>query len=449
VVSRSGRVACPGLMVVELVVVIFLVILNGFFAMSELAIVSSRRIRLQSMADSGNRGASVALALAQDPGRFLSTVQVGITLVGVLAGAFGGATLSDPLRGFLDDIPLVAAWADQIAFTLVVVAITYLSLIVGELVPKRIALGFAEPIAARVARPMQMLSAFGAPVVWILQRSTELVMRLLRIPAPAAQTVTEEEVKTLIAEGTEAGVFESDEKHMIEGVMRLADRSVRSIMTPRPEVVWLDPDDPPERLSTEIRESGRSRFPVMRAGDELVGVVQTKDVLDRAMAGGAFDVLGCIRRPLVVHDGTSVFKLMEMFRGADLHMAVVVDEYGSFEGVVTPTDVLEAIVGDIQDGTQGPIEDPIVRRPDGSWLIDGLTSVDDVERALALRGIRSPDGDYETVAGFVLWQFGHVPRVGETVVWNDLCFEVVDLDGNRIDKLLVRPAYPAQEGNPT
>jgi putative hemolysin len=426
-------------MIVELVIVVLLILLNAFFAMSELALVSARRARLQGMADSGHRGARAALTLAEDPSRLLSTVQVGITLVGIFAGAFGGATLSVPVREWLQTLPVVGPWADGLSFALVVFAITYFSLIIGELVPKRIALNHAETIASRVARPMQRIAMVGAPVVWLLQRSTELVLRLLRISSAPSQTVTEEEVKSLIAEGTEAGVFVEAEREMIDGVLRLADRSVRSIMTPRHEMVWIDLEDSLDEIRKTIASGGCSRFPVARGTlDEVEGMVQTKDMLDRLLQGGPLDIAEIMRPPLVVPDGTPALKLLQTFRSSSIHLAIVVDEYGSVEGLVTPSDILSAIAGEVGDLSIDAAGYSIVRREDGSWLVDAMTPIDEVERLLRLRGLRSPDDDYHTLAGFVLWHLGHMPKVAESFVENGMRYEVMDMDGNRIDKVLVR-----------
>lgn len=429
------------MLIFELAVVGSLILLNGFFAMSELAVVSSRKGRLQQMAQGGNRGARRALRLVEDPTGFLSTVQIGITLVGVLAGAYSGATLAEPLAGFLEALPWIEASADELAFTIVVAAITYLSLIVGELVPKRLAMGNAEGIAAVVAPVLAFLARIGAPLVWLMRVSTESVLALLRVRTEPESTVTEEEVKSLIAEGTSAGVFEPAEKDMIDRVLRLADRSARSIMVPRPEVVWLDVDDPATAILDEIRDSGHSRFPVARGDvDETIGVVHAKDLLDQQRRTGAVDLAAAMREPLYVNDAMPILKLLDRFRASNVHMAIVLDEHGTVEGVVTPLDILTAIAGDLPE-RGGEDEPDAVRRDDGSWLLDGRMPVDEVERTLGLHGMAEA-GDYETLAGFVLERLGHIPGPGEHFVWRDWRFEVVDLDRRRIDKVLAAQLPP-------
>jgi putative hemolysin len=420
----------------EIGVVLLLILLNGFFAMSELAIVSAKRPRLQQMAAAGRRGAAAALRLSEDPTGFLSTVQVGITLVGVIAGAYSGAAFAEPLGAVIGRVPPLAEAADEIAFAVVVVAITYASLIVGELVPKRIALNRAETIATIVAPIMSVVAAAGAPVVWFLRVSTEAVLRLLGVRRSNDAAVTEEDVKAIIAEGAETGVIEPVERDMIEGVLRLADRPVRSIMTPRPDTMWLSTEDDAETILTEIRESGRSRFPVSRGDvDDVVGIVQAKDLLEQMRATGRIDVESALREPLYVNESMPVLKLLAMFRASPVHMALVIDEYGSLQGIVTPTDILEAIAGSLPEG--GPEEEPeAVQRTDGSWLLDASMSVDDVERAI---GAELDHGDYATLAGFVLDKLGHLPGAGESLDWKGWTYEVVDLDGRRIDKVLARP----------
>ncbi|MFV3075172.1 hemolysin family protein [Niveispirillum fermenti] len=422
----------------ELAAVLFLILLNGFFAMSELAMVSARKIRLQQMAEDGRRGARAALILQDDPSRFLSTVQIGITLIGVINGALGGATLANRLAPWLNEMPLVAGYGETLAIAIVVVTITYLSLIAGELVPKRIALNNAEAIASFAAPIMRGLSRATAPFVWLLGASTEAMLKLLRVPEKAEQTVTEEEVKSLIAEGTASGVFDPGEKRMIEGVMRLADRTVRSLMTPRPEVMWLDIDDDPENIKREIREAGHSRFPVCRGDfDDVLGTIHTKDVLHSLLQDGAFDLRPVLRTALIVHDGTAVMRLLELFKQSGEQMAVVVDEYGTVEGIVTLTDLLEGIAGELPD--DGGEDSDIVQREDGSLLIDGMMAVEEVEAHLGLKSLRDEDSGYHTLAGFLLYKLGRIPSAGEYADHDGYRFEVVDMDGRRIDKVLVMP----------
>lgn len=422
----------------ELAAVLFLILLNAFFAMSELAVVSARKIRLQQMAEEGRRGAATALALQEEPSRFLSTVQIGITLIGVINGAVGGATLSERLAPVLDAVPMLTGYGETLAFAIVVISITYLSLIIGELVPKRIALNNAEGIAVFAAPIMRGLSRSTAPFVWLLGASTEAMLKLLRIPEKAEQTVTEEEVKSLIAEGTASGVFDPGEKRMIEGVMRLADRTVRSLMTPRPEVMWLDIDDEPENIKREIREAGHSRFPVCRGDfDDVIGILHTKDLLHRLLQGGNFDMRAVVRDALVVHDGTEVMRLLELFKQSGEQLAIVVDEYGTVEGIATLTDVLEGIAGELPD--DGGEDSDIVRRADGSLLIDGMMAVEEVEAHLGLKSLRDEDSGYHTLAGFLLFKLGRIPTAGEYADHDGYRFEVVDMDGRRIDKVLVTP----------
>ena len=427
----------------EILVVLCLVALNGFFAMSELAVMSSRRARLEHLAEMRLRGARAALNLLDEPTRFLSTVQVGITLVGVFAGAFSGATLAEPLsRAFGDGL---GSYAYPVALGIVVVGITYLSLVVGELVPKRIAFNNPERVASFVAPFMARLSVAGAPVVWLLGISTEALVRLLRIPEKRESTVTEDEVRRMIAEGTQTGVFHVAERELIEGVLRVADRSVRSVMTPRVEVDWVDLDDPPETIRDEIADSGHSRYPAGRKGlDEIEGIVHTKHLLDQMARSGRFDVVGSLRQPLVVHEATPVLRLLEMFRENPVHMAVVVDEYGVLEGIVTPTDILTAIAGELPEDATDLQEESAVQRGDGSWLMDGMLGIHEAERLLERKDMRGEE-DFETLAGFVLSHLGHIPQTGEHFEWDGLRFEIVDMDGRRIDRVLVGKTEEAQE----
>ncbi len=419
----------------QLAVVGSLLLVNAFFAMSELAIVSSRRGRLQTFADRGVRGARRALRLVDDPTGFLSTVQVGITLVGVFNGAFSGTTISAPLARTLEEIPALADYADQIAIGLVVVAVTYLSLIIGELVPKRIALSNAERIACIVAPPMVVIARIGAPIVWFLRVSTEAVLRLLRIRRLVQSTVTEEEVRSLIAEGTQTGVFHPAEGEMLESVIRLSDRSVRSIIVPRPEVIWIDVEDDASAIMTEILASGHSRFPASRGEvDEVVGVLQVRDLLEQLHRTGAVDIQAALREPLFVDEHMPILRLLDRFKSSAVHMAIVLDEHGSFEGIITPTDILVAIAGDLPE-REGDTDPDAVQRDDGSWLFSGRIPIDDVERAISVNGMNEGQ-DFRTLAGFVLHQLGHIPVTSEYFAWRGWRFEVVDLDARRIDKVV-------------
>jgi len=428
----------------ELLVLAVLILINGFFAMAELAIVSSRRVRLQEAAKAGKRGAAAALSLIDDPVGFLSTVQVGITLVGIVAGAYSAATFAGPFGEILKNIPAIAVYAEEIAFAVVVVAVTYFSLVIGELVPKRIALNHAETIAAAVAPLMRLLAKVGAPFVWFLRFSTHAVMALLRLKPAPESAVTEEEVKALIAEGASSGVFQPAERELIEGVLRMGDRAVRSIMVPRTAVVWLDVEDTQEEIYAAIAESGHSRYPVARGDiEDVIGVAHTKDLLEQQRKTGTIDLIAAAREAPYVVDRMPVLRLLERFKSSSVHMAFVVDEHGSFEGIVTPTDILTTIAGDLPQSEE-EAEPEAVQREDGSWLIDGLMAVDAAERTLGIEGM-AEEGDFNTVAGFVLHELGHLPVAGENFEWHGWRFEVVDLDGRRIDKILASGPKPETE----
>ncbi|MBW6397079.1 hemolysin family protein [Roseomonas sp. HJA6] len=418
----------------EIGVIILLVLLNGAFAMSELAIVSSRRSRLMAMQRRGSLGAEAALALADDPQRFLPTVQVGITLVGIFAGAFGGARLSGTIAEWLAAIPGIGAYAGEIAFTLVVIAITYLSLILGELVPKQFALRNPERVAVLVARPMATLSRFSGPIVWVLGRSSAAVLRLFG-PAPPEQAVTEEEVKAVVAEGAQAGALETEERHMIERVLRLADKPVRALMTPRNDLAWLDRSDSPEDIAARLRASDVTRFIVADGRvDNVVGVVVAKDLLDQMLEGAPMALGPALRQAIVLPDTLSALDALERLRGDPLGLALVMDEYGSFEGVVTASDLLEAIVGDL--GPPEPeSEGGAIERADGSLLLDGSMPSDELRAQLDLPELPAA-GTYHTVAGLMLALLKRVPREGDRIVWAGWRFEIVDMDGRRVDKVL-------------
>lgn len=431
----------------ELLVVVLLVLLNGFLAMSELALVSARKSRLQSRADAGDRRAAAALKLSSDPGRFLSTIQIGITLIGILAGAFSGATLADEFGDWLETFPAFAGFGDALALAVVVILVTYLSLILGELAPKQLALRNPEAVAQSVAWPMRALSAVFAPAVFLLSASTNAVLRLIGRGQKADTRVTEEEIRAVIAEATRAGVVLAVEKDMITGVMRLADRPVRSIMTPRPDVAWLDLDDDAETIRKKIAQTEFSRFPVAKGRvEEVRGVVQTKDLLDRLLADGRIDLKAAMKEAPVVHEATPVLSVIEILRASPLHLALVVDEYGGLEGLVTATDILEAIIGELA-APDAAGEAEAVRREDGSWLMDGGISIDRLKDLLGFPELPG-EGEYHTLAGFALHQLARIPNPGDRFTWRGVNFEILDMDGRRIDKMLVAPpaeTKPAEE----
>ncbi|SIQ95798.1 putative hemolysin [Rhizobium sp. RU33A] len=424
-------------MFTEIAIVLFLTVLNGVLAMSELAVVSARPARLKVLAEQGSRGAETALKLQSDPGRFLSTVQIGITLVGVLSGAFSGATLGARLSGWLQLQGFSITVSDALGVGTVVVLITYLSLIVGELVPKQVALRNAEGVAARVAIAMSVLSRVAAPLVWLLDGSGKLVLSLLGQSGAGGGKVTDEEIRTVLAEAHSAGVIESSESAMLSGVMRLADRQARGLMTPRRDVQILDIGDTVEEVRLKLREIPHSRIPV-RSGDsdEIVGVLFTKKLYEQIAEGGALNLPDLISEVPVVSDLAKATDIIESLRRTALHMVLVYDEYGHFEGIITSGDILEAITGAFsQDETE---EQAMVQREDGSYLVAGWTPIDEF-----IDIIRVPidlDPDYTTVAGFVLDELKRIPELGESFVKGDWRFEVVDLDGRRIDKLIVSRA---------
>ena len=434
-------------MALEIAVVVALTVLNGLFAMSETAMVSARRTRLRERAQGGDRGARTALELAEEPNRFLSTVQIGISLIGVLAGAFGGAALAGPLAEILQAVPVLAPYAELVAFAVVVGAITYLSLVVGELVPKRLALGAQETVASLVARPMRFLSTLASPVVWFLGASTDAMLRLLRISPSVEEPVSEQEVEILLEEGARARIFEEEERDLARRALQLDDRPVRELMTPRPKIVWLDADDPPEEHRRVVAESRHSWFPVARGDlDDLLGLVSIKDDWARwGEAGDGAGFLDSLRCPPVVPEGAPATRALETFKRSGIHVAIVADERGNVEELVTPTDVLEALVGDMPDAEDLAGEEPnVVVRADGSLLIDGLTPAGELKERLGLPELPYEDEDYQTVGGMVMTGLGRVPAVGDSFEWEGWRFKVMGMDGNRLDKVLATPPDPPQ-----
>jgi len=422
---------------IEIGILVILIFANGIFSMSEIAVVSSRRARLHQMADSGDAGAQSALRLSENPGRFLSTVQVGITLIGVLSGAFGGAALSNRVSPLLEPLPVVGNSAQSVAFALVVIIITYLSLILGELVPKRIGLSNPERIASLIAPPMTTLARIASPVITFLEGSTQLVLRTLRFRQGEELPVTESEISVLLDQGTEAGVFVEAERDLIGRIFELGDQRAVNLMTPRPEVTWLDLEDSFEINRELIVTSHRSIFPVAMASlDDMRGVVRAKDILGDLQAGTIKELESYLRPAEFVPEGLPALRLLETFKRADDPMAIVVDEYGGTQGIVTLHDVLEAIVGDL--GEEGPLDDPdTVLRPDGSWLLDGMVPVDRFVELLNLGSIpHDEEGEYNTLGGFVMARTGRIPQESETFEWHHWSFEVIDMDGNRVDKVI-------------
>jgi putative hemolysin len=424
----------------EILIVLLLILANGLFAMSEMAIVSSRKVRLQQLANTGNQKAQTALELANTPNRFLSTVQVGITLIGILAGAFGGATLAEKLAVELSQIPILDPYSDVIALAVVVGLIAYLSLIFGELVPKRLALNNPEQIAVIIAKPMNFLSKLTAPVVHLLSISTDFILRLLGIQASNEPQVTAEEIKVLIEQGTQSGIVEEAEQDIVDRVFQLGDRPVQSLMTPRPEIFWLDLDDTAEENRQQLNQISSTRVLVCQEGlDNVLGFVQVTDLLSQTLSNQPLDLTRSLRRPLFVPENTSVLKILEMFKQTGIHIGIVVDEYGVIQGLVTLNDILLELVGDIPT-IDNQDEPQVIQREDGSWLLDGMLGVEEFFQLFELeRFAVQSQGNYHTVGGFVITHLSRIPSVADHFEWNGLRIEVVDMDGNRVDKVLVMP----------
>jgi putative hemolysin len=422
-----------------IVVVLLLVVLNGLFAMTEMAVVSARKSKLQSRAERGDRGARRALELAEEPTHFLSAVQVGITLIGILAGAYGQAAIAGELNHILErSISAIAPWSEVIATAIVVILITYVSLIVGELVPKRIALIFPEPIAIRMAGPISTLAVVLKPFVLLLTASTSGILKLFNIKDRDGSDVTQEEVETMIAEGTSAGLIEPEEQEMIEEILTLGDRPIKVAMTPRHEVSWIALDDPDELIKEEVRNSPYSRLVVARENDvdNPLGVVHKKDLLDSLLDNGEFNVEKLIQTPAFIPQTTSVLKALEILKGSKVHMAFIVDEYGSFEGVVTATDLLEMIAGDFDEDHDEPSQS-IVLNEDGSWSVDGQADLDELADVLG-EDFGDHDG-FHTVAGLVLHELSRIPDEGERLQLGRFEVEVQEMDDRRIETLVFHP----------
>ncbi|MBN2003714.1 MAG: HlyC/CorC family transporter [Anaerolineae bacterium] len=424
----------------EVFVILFLLMINGVFAMSEMSIVSARKARLQQLSDEGNRNAQTALKLADNPNKLLSTIQIGITSIGVLSGAFGGATLAETISLWLHDIPTLAPYSEAIGVAVVVTIITYLSLIIGELVPKRLALNNAERIAVLSAPLMTFLSKLTAPLVKLLSVSTDFVLWVLRVKPSTEPLITQEEIEILIEQGAQSGVFEETEQDILESVLRLDEQWVGAMMTARPQIVWLDLTDDLETIREKIAQSPHSRFPVSKDElDNIFGIVYVKDILTQSFANAPLDLKALVRLPLFVPESMSTLKLLELFKRTGTHIAMVVDEYGVIQGMTTDTDILESIVGDLPTVDE-PEEPEIIQREDGSWLVDGILPIERVKKLLDLEELPNEAlNAYQTLGGFIVYHIGSIPVAGESCECENWRFEVVDMDGRRVDKVLVTP----------
>lgn len=426
----------------DILIILLLILINGLFAMSEIAIVSSRRVRLQQMADEGDLGARAALALAEHPTRFLSTVQIGITLIGILSGAFGDAAITQRLIPVFRDIPLLAPYAKLLATTCMVIMVTYVSLIIGEIVPKRVGMHSPEKIARLMAPLMRGLAWITKPLVSLLSVSTDFLLRILGAHRMDDSPITEEEIKVLVAEGAEAGVFDKSEKDIIDNVLRLEDWQLAQIMMPRADLVALNLDDDAATQREIASHACHSYLPVYRGTiSEVVGVVAMHDLLAQQLRGENFDVASVMREPVFVPMTISPLSLLETFKRRREHLALVVDEYGSVQGLVTLQDIMEPLVGELEAEDESLFEDPdIVQRGDGSWLLDGSLPMERFKLLFPEESGELEEGgrDFQTLAGFVLFLRGHIPETGEHFEWKGLSMEVVDMDRRRIDKLLVK-----------
>jgi putative hemolysin len=424
------------MLITEIMIVLALFVLNGFFAMAELAIVSSRRAHLARLAKEGRPGAQVALALADDPARMLAAVQIGFTTTATLAGIFSGATLAERLEEFLRLVPILAIYSKPLSIIVVTIGVTYTALVIGELAPKHVALNNPEPIAVRVARPLALVARAAAPVIWLLNGSTRLLLRLLHLRPRFERTLTEDDIHYLVAEGARLGVIHAVERDMIEGVLDLADSPVRTIMTPRPRVQWLDLNSPKEQVLNRVHSCPHAQLLVSRGSiDEVVGIVRKQDLIDQVLDGRSPDVEQVTRPPLIVHESTTILRTLDLFRKTPVHTAIVVDEFGALQGIVTRTDLLETVAGDLPK-INAPPRPKVTRREDGSYLIDASVPFSEVMQLVGI--VEAPAGDYVTLAGFILSQLHELPKPGDYIVWGAWRFEVVDMDGRRIDMILAQ-----------
>lgn len=423
----------------SIVIVLVLIVANGVFAMTEISIVTSKKNRLEKLRNEGNSKAAYALKLAENPNQLLSTIQIGITLIGVITGAFGGATIASQLAEYVGRIDAFASFSEELSFIVVVGLSTYLSLIIGELVPKRIGMGNPEKVALSVAKPMYYFSKIGRPVIWFLSKSTEFVLKLLRIEPAKEQDVTEEEIAQLIEQGVYSGVVEEIEQDLVEQIFYLGDKRLSDILTTRTQLVWIDLEDSFEENMRIINESHYSKFPVGKGNlDNFKGVLHAKDLLTKVAAGEKFTLTDCIKKTLVLPEPMKVFRALETLKKTSQHEAIVIDEYGGIEGFVTLHDIMENIVGEMPE--MDDEEDPqIIERNEGSWLADGLVSIDVFVRYFDLEEFAIPTSskNFHTLGGFITDSIGDIPKVKDMVQVDHLQLEVVDMDGVRVDKVLI------------
>ncbi|MFA6209819.1 MAG: hemolysin family protein [Candidatus Obscuribacterales bacterium] len=421
----------------EALIIFLLIMVNGILAMSEIALVSSRKTKLQQWADNGDAGAKAALKIAGAPNDFLSTIQIGITLIGICAGAYGGANIADDLAVGLKLIPALAPHAQGLSITIVVVIITYFSLIVGELVPKRLALQAPELVAKFVAKPMVILSGIARPLVHLLSGSTNLILKAAGIKEYSETPVSQAEIHVMIEQAAEAGIVQEAEQEMVAEVLKLGDRKVTSLMTPRIEVYWLNGNDNLEHVISLISESSYSRFLVCdETVDEVLGVVEGKTIMLAALESKEKAIRDLVIQPLYVPENTTALQLLERFRDAKQQIAIVLDEYGGMQGLVTSDDIFQAIVGDLPNVGEAPKWSKVALE-DGSWLIDGHAPIEEFFSEFSLKRDLDDGGTYQTLAGFILCQLEKIPAIGEQFNWHNLTFEIVDLDRQRIDKVKV------------
>jgi putative hemolysin len=423
----------------EIGIIILLVLVNGLFSMAEFALISARRVRLLQMAEQGEKGADRALKLFEDPNTFLSTIQIGITLIGILAGAFGGASIARELDGYFIALPFMGEYHETISLLIVVLIITFFTLVFGELVPKRIGLAYPERVASLSARPIQIASRIASPLNRLASMSTDAVLWIMGSRVYGETTVTEEDIATLLEEGTQAGVFDEAEQELVQSIFKFGDREVNTLMVPRPDVIYLDLEDSFEENKGKMHTTGHTRYPVCRGDmDTIFGVVSVRDLWSQVASGKEPDLESIVQEALIIPEHISAMRLLELFRTATTPLAVIMDEYGSVAGIITLHDLMEAIVGDLSTVDQPDDEPAIIQRDDGSWFVDGMLPAEELSSLLALETLPgAKEGYFRTAAGFVMTELGRIPLTGDYVILDGFRFEVTDMDNRRIEKILI------------